>query len=123
MKKHLIAKQHQVEYTNTKGDLKHKWVNSTELFKQGSNSLEVAISDENYSGKAITCKLSLENYEKLMTKFEQHISDIWCNGRKSKHNLLKRITNDDKIQFVNLDSRLENNIICIIGNKLHFIVN
>eukprot|EP00800_Vazella_pourtalesii_P001073 TRINITY_DN10906_c0_g1_i1.p1 TRINITY_DN10906_c0_g1~~TRINITY_DN10906_c0_g1_i1.p1 ORF type:complete len:130 (+),score=10.98 TRINITY_DN10906_c0_g1_i1:418-807(+) len=34
LKKHLIAKQYQVEYTNTQGDLKHKWVNSTELFKQ-----------------------------------------------------------------------------------------
>ena len=59
-----------------------------------------------------------------MTKFEQHISEIWCNGRKLKYNLLKRITNDDKIQFVNLDSRLEItyicNIICISGNELHF---
>ena len=84
LKKHLNTNQYQVEYTNSNRDLKHKWVNNTELFKQASNSLEIALSDENYSGKAITCKLSLENYGKLVTKFEQHISEIWYNGRKLK---------------------------------------
>ena len=64
--------------------------------------------------------MSLEDYRKLVTKFEQHIAEIWCNGRKMKHNLLKSITTYDKEQFGSLDSRLENNEFCNSGDKLHF---
>ena len=117
LKKHLISNQYQVEYANSQGDLEHKWVHNTELFK-GGTSFDVSGSD--YFGKSIDCQLSLEDYRKLVTKFEQHIAEIWCNGRKMKHNLLKSITTYDKEQFGSLDSRLENNEFCNSGDKLHF---
>ena len=50
LKKHLISNQYQVEYANSQGDLKHKWVHNTELFK-GGTSFDVTGSD--YFGKSI----------------------------------------------------------------------
>ena len=44
LKKHLISNQYQVEYANSQGDLKHKWVHNTELFK-GGTSFDVTGSD------------------------------------------------------------------------------
>ena len=41
----------------------------------------------------------------MVTNFEQHIAEEWCNSRKMKHRLLGEIHNDDNDHFCELDSK------------------
>ena len=101
LKQHFASDQYQVEYLNSKGLLKHTWVHKAELFMVNTTDLE------NYamnSGESSTSKFTIQDYKKLLTNFEQHTAESWCNGRKMKHKLLGEIK-DDKDRFTELDSR------------------
>lgn len=55
-------------------------------------------------GDSDTIKLSIVDYNKLMTNFEQQIAQKWCNTRKMNHQLIGEIGQDDKEKFSILDS-------------------
>ena len=59
----------------------------------------------NHAGKINTTKLSTQDYNKLLTNFEQHIAEKWCNSRKMKYKLVGEIQECDKVHFCQLDSR------------------
>ena len=102
LRQHFASDQYQVEYINSKGVLKQTWVHQTELFV--ANTINPGNTD-NYAGETNTIKLTIQDYIKLLTNFEQHIAEKWCNSRKMKYKLVGEIQEDDKDHFSELDSR------------------
>ena len=69
LRQHFASDQYQVEYINSKGVLKQTWVHQTELFV--ANTMNPGNTD-NYAGETNTTKLTIQDYIKLLTNFEQH---------------------------------------------------
>ena len=99
LKQHFTSDQYQVEYINSKGIVKHKWIHKTELFMGNTTNLES--SDINERGTNIT-QFNVQDYNKLLANFEQHIAEKWCNSRKMQHKLLEKYKKMTKITLVNL---------------------
>ena len=102
LKKHFTSDQYQVEYINTKGFLKQTWVHKTELYVSNPTDIKDIAMD---TGEATTTKFTIQDYNKLLSNFEQHIAEKWCNGRRMKNTLLREIQEDDRDQFSEFDSR------------------
>ena len=101
LKQHFTSDQYQVEeYINSKGIVKHTWVHRTELFIGNTANLE---STDIYARGTNITEFNVQDYNKLLTNFEQHIAEKWCNSRKLKHKLLGEIQ-DDKDYFSQFDS-------------------
>ena len=102
LKQHFTSDQYQVEYKNFIGIVKHTWVHKIELFMGNTTKLES--TDINVRGTNIT-QFNVQDYNKLLTNFEQHIAEKWCYSRKMKHKLLGEIQEDDKNYFGQLDCK------------------
>ena len=66
------------------------------------NTTNLVSTDINVRGTNIT-QFNVQDYNKLLTNFEQHTAEKWCNSRKMKHKLLGEIQEDDKDYFSQLD--------------------
>ena len=131
LKQHSSSDQYQVQYLNSKGRLQSTWIHKTELFSANTTSLEsmdVAVhmhfwctcmctglyactpkvhmhcNMDTNAREMDTIQFKVQDYNKLVTNFEQHIAEEWCNSRKMKHRLLGEIHNDND-QFCELDSK------------------
>ena len=104
LEKKFASDQYKVEYINSKGLLKHTWVHKAELFMGNTTDLE-KYSMNASEHECSTVKFTIQDYIKLLTNFEQHIAESWCNSRKMKHKLLAEVQEDDKDVFTVLDTR------------------
>ena len=53
IRKHILSNQYQVEYANSHGDIKQKWVHNTELFQEGNTLIDVTKRDKKYKNTEI----------------------------------------------------------------------
>ena len=96
---------------------KYRIIQGRRFFK-----LEIVGSDENYFGKTIACQLSLEDYRKVVTKFEKKLVTKFEEWRRKtiKEKLKIKINIEHTICIPNtiLYKKLEN---CVAKKKITII--